>query len=116
MSNKNLFDLTGKVAIVTGGGRGLGKAIALGLAGAGSDVIVASRKIDNCEQIAREIETKGRRALAVACHLGRPDQIDALVAFAYEEVGRVDIVVNKAPMSPRTLPPRSIAGLFQKSY
>src|SRR5690349_18958187 len=103
MSNANLFDLTGKVAIVTGGGRGLGKAIALGLAGAGSDVIVASRKVDNCEAAAGEIEALGRRALAVGCHLGRPDQIDALVASAYDAFGRVDIVVNNAAMSPGTL-------------
>src|SRR6478672_6440747 len=103
MSEPNLFDLTGKVAIVTGGGRGLGKAIALGLAGAGADVVVASRKIDNCEEAAREIEAMGRRALAVACHLGRPDQIDALVTSAYDAFGHVDIVVNNAAMSPGTL-------------
>ncbi|MDQ1510243.1 MAG: hypothetical protein QOG50_2087 [Actinomycetota bacterium] len=116
MSNANLFDLSGKVAIVTGGGRGLGKAIALGLAGAGSDVIVASRKIDNCKEVAGEIEAMGRRSLAVACHLGRPDQIDALIASAYEEFGRVDIVVNNAAMSPGTLLHESSVELFQKTY
>src|SRR6185369_10472009 len=100
MSNENLFDLTGNVAIVTGGGRGLGKAIALGLAGAGADVVVASRKLDNCEAAAHEVERTGRRALAVACHLGRPDQIDALVESAYDAFGKVDIVVNNAAMSP----------------
>jgi NAD(P)-dependent dehydrogenase (short-subunit alcohol dehydrogenase family) len=116
MSEPNLFDLTGKVAIVTGGGRGLGKAIALGLADAGSDVVVASRKIDNCEEAAREIEAKGRRALAVGCHLGRPDQIDALVDSAYDAFGKVDIVVNNAAMSPGTLLHESSAELFQKTY
>ena len=65
-------------------------------------MVVASRKIDNCEEAAREIEAMGRRALAVACHLGRPDQIDALVASAYDAFGRVDIVVNNAAMSPGT--------------
>ena len=70
MSEGNLFDLTGKTAIVTGGGRGLGKAIALGFAGAGADVVVASRKVENCEAVAREIEAMGRRALAVGCHVG----------------------------------------------
>ena len=76
MSEGNLFDLTGKTAIVTGGGRGLGKAIAIGLAGAGADVVVASRKVENCEAVAREIEASGRRALAVGCHVGphRPDR------------------------------------------
>jgi NAD(P)-dependent dehydrogenase (short-subunit alcohol dehydrogenase family) len=116
MSEPNLFDLTGKVAIVTGGGRGLGKAIALGLAGAGADVVVASRKLDNCEEAAQEIEATGRRALAVACHLGRPDQIDALVASAYDAFGRVDIVVNNAAMSPGTLLHESSAVLFEKTY
>ena len=116
MSTANLFDLTGKVAIVTGGGRGLGKAIALGFADAGADVIVASRKIVNCEEAAHEIEAKGRRALAIGCHIGRPDQIDALVASAYEAFGRVDIVVNNAAMSPGTLLHESSAELFQKTY
>jgi NAD(P)-dependent dehydrogenase (short-subunit alcohol dehydrogenase family) len=116
MSEPNLFDLTGKVAIVTGGGRGLGKAIALGLAGAGADLVVASRKLDNCEEAAREIEATGRRALAVACHLGRPDQIDALVASAYDAFGRVDIVVNNAAMSPGTMLHESSAVLFEKTY
>jgi len=116
MSNGNLFDLSGRVAIVTGGGRGLGKAIALGLADAGSDVVVASRKVDNCEQAAREIEAKGRRALAVGCHLGRPDQIDALVASTYDGFGRVDVVVNNAAMSPGTLLHESSPLLFEKTY
>ncbi len=115
MSNENLFDLTGKVAIVTGGGRGLGKAIALGFAGAGADVVVASRKIENCEAVALEIESTGRRALAVGCHIGRPDQIDGLVESAYA-FGNVDIVVNNAAMSPGTQLHESSAELFQKTY
>jgi NAD(P)-dependent dehydrogenase (short-subunit alcohol dehydrogenase family) len=116
MSNANLFDLTGKTAIVTGGGRGLGKAIALGLAEAGADVVVASRKFENCEAAAHEIEQLGRRALAVGCHVGRPDQIDALVDAAYGEFGRVDIVVNNAAMSPGTALVESSPELFQKTY
>jgi NAD(P)-dependent dehydrogenase (short-subunit alcohol dehydrogenase family) len=116
MSNENLFDLTGRVAIVTGGGRGLGKAIALGFAGAGADVVVASRKIENCEAVAREIEQAGRRALAVGCHIGRPDQIAALVESAYGAFGKVDIVVNNAAMSPGTQLHESSAELFQKTY
>ena len=116
MSRGNLFDLSGKAAIVTGGGRGLGRAISLGLAGAGADVVVASRKVENCETVAREIEGLGRRARAVACHVGRPDQIDALVDAAYGEFGRVDIVVNNAAMSPGTQLVDSSAELFQKTY
>jgi NAD(P)-dependent dehydrogenase (short-subunit alcohol dehydrogenase family) len=116
MSQPNLFDLTGKVAIVTGGGRGLGRAIALGYADAGADVIVASRKLENCRDAAREIEAKGRRALAVGCHVGRPDQIEALVSAAYDAFDRVDIVVNNAAMSPGTMLHESSAELFQKTY
>ena len=116
MSDKNLFDLSGKSAIVTGGGRGLGKAIALGFAGAGADVVVASRKIENCEAVAAEIEAMGRRGKAVACHVGRTDQIDALVAAAYDAFGRIDIVVNNAAMSPGTQLAESSPELFQKTY
>jgi NAD(P)-dependent dehydrogenase (short-subunit alcohol dehydrogenase family) len=116
MSQPNLFDLHGKVAIVTGGGRGLGKAIALGYADAGADVVVASRKLENCRDAAAEIEAKGRRALAVGCHVGRPDQIEALVASAYDTFGQVDIVVNNAAMSPGTMLHESSAELFQKTY
>jgi NAD(P)-dependent dehydrogenase (short-subunit alcohol dehydrogenase family) len=116
VSGGNLFDLSGKVAIVTGGGRGLGQAIALGLAGAGADIVVASRKIENCESVAREIEALGSRARAVACHVGRTDQIDALVEASYEEFGRVDIVVNNAAMSPGTQLVDSSPELFQKTY
>ena len=116
MSDGNLFDLTGKTAIVTGGGRGLGKAIAIGLAGAGADVVVASRKIENCEAVAAEINVMGRRGVAVGCHVGRTDQIDALVETAYTAFGRIDIVVNNAAMSPGTQLAESSPELFQKTY
>jgi NAD(P)-dependent dehydrogenase (short-subunit alcohol dehydrogenase family) len=95
------FDLTGKVAVVTGGSRGIGRAVAEGLAGAGADVVVASRKLENCEQAAKEIETAtGRRALAVACHVGRWEDCDRLVDTVYEHFGRCDVLVNNAGMSP----------------
>src|SRR5690625_6972759 len=71
------IDLSGKVALVTGGSRGLGRAMALGLADAGADLILASRSLDRCRAVAAEVEQRGRRALAVAAHLGQPDQIDA---------------------------------------
>jgi NAD(P)-dependent dehydrogenase (short-subunit alcohol dehydrogenase family) len=91
--------LEGRVALVTGGSRGLGRAMALGFADAGADVIVASRKLENCEAVAREIEARGRRALAVACHVGHWDELDGLVAASYAAFGRVDVLVNNAGMS-----------------
>jgi NAD(P)-dependent dehydrogenase (short-subunit alcohol dehydrogenase family) len=96
----NLFDLSGKVALVTGGSRGLGQAISLGLADHGADVIVVSRNLETCEKVVAEIERKGRRGLALAGHMGRWSEIDAVVERAYAEFGRVDILVNNAGMSP----------------
>lgn len=93
------FDLTGRVALVTGGSRGLGRQIALAMADAGADVIVASRKLQVCQEVAAEIERRGRRALALAAHVGHWDQIDTLVEQSYGEFGRVDILVNNAGMS-----------------
>ncbi|MDB5428888.1 MAG: short-chain dehydrogenase/reductase [Caulobacter sp.] len=96
----NLFDLTGKVALVTGGSRGLGRAIALGFAAAGADLIIASRKLEACEAVAGEIRALGRRALAVQCHVGQWDDLQRLTDQAYEAFGRVDVLVNNAGMSP----------------
>ena len=98
----NLFDLTGKVALITGGSRGLGRAIALCFASHGADVIVSSRKLDACQEVAREIEALGRRALAHACHMGHWDEVGALAQAAYTAFGKVDILVNNAGMSPST--------------
>src|SRR5262245_42566975 len=98
------FDLSGKTAIVTGGGRGLGRTIALALAEAGADVSVASRKLDNCEAAATEIRARGRRALAVPCHMGKPEDVDRLFEATLGELGRVDIVVNNAATSPAAHP------------
>jgi NAD(P)-dependent dehydrogenase (short-subunit alcohol dehydrogenase family) len=95
------FDLTGKVALVTGGSRGLGRAIAYGLAAAGADVVVASRKLEACRAVADDLTAStGRRALPVACHVGHWDEIDDLVDAAYNAFGRVDVLVNNAGMSP----------------
>ncbi|MEW5810426.1 MAG: SDR family oxidoreductase [Actinomycetota bacterium] len=95
------FDLTGRVAIVTGGSRGLGRAIAFGLAGAGADVVITSRRIASCRETADEIAAAtGRRALPVACHVGDWDQIDALLAETEDTFGRLDILVNNAGLSP----------------
>jgi NAD(P)-dependent dehydrogenase (short-subunit alcohol dehydrogenase family) len=94
------FDLTGRVALVTGGTRGLGREIALGIAEAGADVIVASRKAEACEQVAQEVRDRGRRSLGHACHVGKWEDVDRLVEASYEHFGRVDILVNNAGMSP----------------
>jgi NAD(P)-dependent dehydrogenase (short-subunit alcohol dehydrogenase family) len=98
---EQLFDLSGKVALVTGGSRGIGRAIAAGLASAGADVVVASRKLESCEAAAAEIAAAtGRRVLPVACHVGRWDECDRLVETLYREYGRCDVLVNNAGMSP----------------
>jgi NAD(P)-dependent dehydrogenase (short-subunit alcohol dehydrogenase family) len=96
----DLFDLSGKVALVTGGSRGLGREMALGLAAAGADVVIASRKLDNCRKVAAEVEALGRRALAYSCHVGHWDELPGLVDATYAEFGKLDILVNNAGMSP----------------
>lgn len=95
-----LFDLSGKIALITGGSRGLGKEMAFAFADRGADVIVASRKLNNCEAVAEEIRKKGRRALTVGLHAGRWNEIDVCIERIYGEWGRVDILVNNAGMSP----------------
>ncbi|MGK2908265.1 MAG: SDR family NAD(P)-dependent oxidoreductase [Sphingobium sp.] len=96
----DLFDMTGKVALVTGGSRGLGRAIALGLADRGADLVIVSRTLATCESVAREIEGRDRRALALAGHMGRWGEIEAVVQRAYAHFGRIDILVNNAGISP----------------
>ena len=96
-----MFDLTGKVAVVTGGSRGIGRAVAEGFARAGADVVVASRKLDACEAAAAEIrEVTGQRAVGVACHVGRWDDCDRLADAVHDAFGRCDVLVNNAGMSP----------------
>jgi NAD(P)-dependent dehydrogenase (short-subunit alcohol dehydrogenase family) len=93
------FDLTGKTAVVTGGSRGLGRAMVLAFAAAGADVVVASRKLEVCEAVAGLVRDMGRRALAVSCHVGHWDELERLADAAYEAFGRVDVLVNNAGMS-----------------
>src|SRR5690349_15451926 len=97
-----LFNFTGKVALVTGGSRGLGYQMAKALAERGADVIIASRKLENCEKVADEIRALGRRAWAISAHVGKWDQCDKLIEEAYAAAGRIDILINNAGMSPRT--------------
>lgn len=96
----DLFELTGKVAIVTGGSRGLGREMVLAFAEHGADVVIASRKLENCESVADEVRALGRRALPNAYHAGSWSDADRLAEAAYAEFGRVDILVNNAGMSP----------------
>ena len=93
------FDLTGKVALVTGGSRGLGRSMALGMAEAGADVVVASRKLDACRQVAAEVEALGRRALPLAVNMSHWNEMDGLADAAYDRFDRVDVLVNNAGMS-----------------
>ncbi len=94
------FSLDGKVALVTGGSRGIGQAIAMGLARAGADVAVTSRKLPDLENVASEIKKLGRKSLAVATHVGRLDEITNLVSKVKNEFGRIDILVNNAGTNP----------------
>jgi len=94
------FSLDGKVALVTGGSRGIGRAAALGLAEAGADVVVASRKLPDLEKVAEEIEGLGRKSLAVGAHVGRLEEINNLVSKVKEDFGRIDILVNSAGTNP----------------
>ena len=97
----HVIDLAGKVAVVTGGSRGIGRAVAQGLAEAGADVVVASRKLESCERAAAEIaDATGCRTLAVRCHVGDWADCDALADTVYRELGRCDVLVNNAGMSP----------------
>jgi NAD(P)-dependent dehydrogenase (short-subunit alcohol dehydrogenase family) len=98
---RSVFDLTGKVAVVTGGSRGLGREMVLAFAEHGADVVIASRKLDNCEAVAADVRERfGRRAVAVGYHAGSWDDAQRLHDVAYGELGTVDVLVNNAGMSP----------------
>lgn len=92
----DLFNLKDKVAIVTGGSRGLGKAMALGLANAGANVVVASRKLDSVQEVAKEIEAGGGTALAVEVDVSKKETVVTMVKKVIDEFGKIDILVNNA--------------------
>lgn len=94
------FSLQGRVAIVTGASRGIGRAIALRLARAGARVVLSSRKLDGVQAVADEIEAAGCRALAVQAHMGRTEEVQALVAQTMERFGRVDVAISNAGTNP----------------
>lgn len=96
-----LFDLTDRVVLVTGGSRGLGREIAMAAARCGADVVIASRNLDSCVTAAEEITAEtGRAALPYQVHVGRWDQLEPLVDAVYERFGKLDVLVNNAGMSP----------------
>jgi NAD(P)-dependent dehydrogenase (short-subunit alcohol dehydrogenase family) len=111
-----LFDLSGRVAVVTGGSRGLGRAICLAYAAAGARVVVASRKLENCEAVAREITEMGGEALPVSTHVGRVDEVERLVDTAVERFGGIDILVNNAANPLGGLLSDVTERAFEKSY
>jgi NAD(P)-dependent dehydrogenase (short-subunit alcohol dehydrogenase family) len=97
----NPFDLTGKVAVITGGSRGLGLAMARAFAEHGADVVVASRKREACEAVAAELRSRfGHRALGIGFHAGKWAECDRLIETVMAEFGRIDILVNNAGKSP----------------
>jgi len=96
----NAFSLSGKVALVTGGSRGIGRAIAVGLAKFGADVAVTSRKLPDLEEVAKEIKGLGRKSMALATHVGKLEEINNLVPKVKDELGRIDILVNNAGTNP----------------
>jgi NAD(P)-dependent dehydrogenase (short-subunit alcohol dehydrogenase family) len=102
----DLFDLTGKAAIVTGSTKGIGRAIVEGLAAAGAGVVVSSRKQDLCETVAKEIEAAtGADVLPLACHVGEWDAIPGFVEAVVGHFGHLDVLVNNAGISPAPVPP-----------
>jgi NAD(P)-dependent dehydrogenase (short-subunit alcohol dehydrogenase family) len=97
---RSAYELSGKVALVTGGSRGLGREIVLAFAAAGADVAITSRNAEACAAVAAEVEALGRRAFVHPCHVGHWDELDGLVDAVYGEFGRIDILVNNAGKSP----------------
>jgi len=97
---ERIYDMNGKVVLITGGSRGLGRAMALGFAAQGANIAVVSRKLESCEATAREIEAIGVEALPYSAHVGHWDELDKMVAAVLARFGRIDVLVNNAGMSP----------------
>ena len=96
----SVFDLTGKVAVVTGSTKGIGRAIAEALARAGARVVISSRKQDRCEEVAAAIRSEGLTAAAIPCHIGKREDVERLVSESIREFGQIDILVCNAAVNP----------------
>ena len=96
----NQFNLKGKVAIVTGSSKGIGKAIAKGLSQMGADVVISSRNQEACDTVVSEFENEGLKAVGIACHIGKEEQRKNLVDTVVKKLGRIDILVNNAAINP----------------
>src|SRR6266404_5270674 len=96
----SLFDLTGKVAIVTGSTKGIGRAIAEELARAGATVVISSRKTEKCEEVANAIRSEGLEATAIPCHIGKREDVEHLVSATKKQYGKIDILVCNAAVNP----------------
>jgi NAD(P)-dependent dehydrogenase (short-subunit alcohol dehydrogenase family) len=94
------FSLKGKVALITGASRGIGQAVAIGLAQAGADIAIASRKLPDLEKVAEQVRKTGRKCLPVAAHVARVEEINNLVGQVMAEYGKIDILVNNAATNP----------------
>ena len=99
MNAKQLFDLTGRVAIVTGGSIGLGRQMAEGLAEMGADVVLCARKQERCHQAAEELQQLGVKAIALGCDVKNPDSIQEMVEATLSQFGRIDVLINNAGIS-----------------
>ncbi len=97
---KSLFDLTGKTAVVTGSTRGIGRAIAEALARAGARVVISSRKLDMCQEVAEAIKSEGFEAAPVSCHIGNREDVERLVSETRALYGQIDILVCNAAVNP----------------
>lgn len=100
LRTRDLFDLTGRIAVVTGGTRGLGLAMVRAFASAGAEVIVVSRKPEACEEVVAGLRSEGLKAAGCACHMGHWEELEPLVERIYGDFGRIDVLVNNAGISP----------------
>ena len=98
------FSLQGKIALITGASRGIGRVLAIGMAQAGAEVAIASRKLPDLEKVAEEIRKTGRKCIAIPAHVGRIEEINNLVKRVVDEFGKIDILVNNAATNPSMAP------------
>jgi NAD(P)-dependent dehydrogenase (short-subunit alcohol dehydrogenase family) len=113
MSDQAMFDLTGKVAVVTGSSKGIGRAIAEALARAGAKVVISSRKAEACEPVAAPLRAEGREVAVIPCHIGKRADCEALVAKTKERFGPVDVLVCNAAVNPYYGP---LSGLTDEAF